>query len=665
MSGGGRREVPKYNNPKNSPFMTKEEKKITTDRIKEQKPPPVKEKNPLVNLQVYEPQKQFKKKEPTINPSMYMPMNTNNPYIPPQFQMPWMYNYSSSMPKIPIVKNYNINVSGPTTDHGRVNMIFEDILPMKEFNSTLNTVEERKNIQDYIRAVLLKNNDGENIELDGSKDTLMSYIKFMELNPYNVTSIHNNPYKSLPDNMLIYRSCYPIRYDNNSGMVQCAKNSIGVNVRIYKLTIEEYNIRKNNRAKYSEFDVWRELAYYEYIREQIIKKHVSPNFAMLYLYYICENTNIDFDKIMKMKGKIVKPQNLYTQIQTQQQTQQQTTQQIQQPPFMQQNTIYKINEKAYNKKSLICLTEAPNNNIYMWASKIYKNEGNIKKMVNTGYHDKKVWKSILFQLISGLYVLQINNIAFEDFKLENNVFIKEINAHGNIRKHWKYIIDGYEYYIPNYGYLLLIDSNYADIEQNISTFVNNPNRKYKIYGNMYGNNNNTYIKKKSFEALKKCINPNNFSNNMLQKGVVNPPDEILFLMNKMYTEINNDKNQDIGYYIKKYMTDFLNNRIGTYLRENEISSIIDVNKTNIKEGELVPYEVQYNTYKFGIYAGETKENGKIKLITKENDKIIEKSIGKGLIREYTNIENVAQEFNPDESNLNEKELLEIYTINKN
>ena len=45
------------------------------------------------------------------------------------------------------------------------------------------------------------------------------------------------------------------------------------------------------------FDVWREIKYYEYVREDIIKRKVSPNFVSLYLYTIDSTSNIDYQKL--------------------------------------------------------------------------------------------------------------------------------------------------------------------------------------------------------------------------------------------------------------------------------------------------------------------------------------------------------------------------------
>ena len=48
------------------------------------------------------------------------------------------------------------------------------------------------------------------------------------------------------------------------------------------------------------------MAFYEYVREHIIRKHVSQNFVSLYGYYLCKNSCINFDNI---KIGNVKPMN--------------------------------------------------------------------------------------------------------------------------------------------------------------------------------------------------------------------------------------------------------------------------------------------------------------------------------------------------------------------
>ena len=137
------------------------------------------------------------------------------------------------------------------------------------------------------------------------------FIKFMDLNPYNSYKFSKNPYKGLPKNMLWYRSCYPIRHDPQGGSVTCAKDSVGVSIRIYKLTTGEYMVNKQNHKNYLDYETWREIAYYELINNQIIRNKICPNFINMYGFYIVEKCDIDFDKISQFKGNDIIDQPQY------------------------------------------------------------------------------------------------------------------------------------------------------------------------------------------------------------------------------------------------------------------------------------------------------------------------------------------------------------------
>ena len=65
--------------------------------------------------------------------------------------------------------------------------------------------------------------------------------------------------------MLLYRSAYPIRYELDHNNISIAKESTGLNVRIYELNRAEIqaNILSNKINKML-FDVWREVRFYEY-----------------------------------------------------------------------------------------------------------------------------------------------------------------------------------------------------------------------------------------------------------------------------------------------------------------------------------------------------------------------------------------------------------------
>jgi hypothetical protein len=676
---------------------------------------------PLVDLQVYEPTKPPRPPR-QVDPALFAPIHNTTPFFPPQYQLPGMQQPYYYVPnRMPIVKNYSINVSGPITDHGKVNTIFEDILPRTQFVNTSNTLGERIDIYQFVRSVFVRHHDGEDIDLEGAGDnSLLSYLKFMELNPYNTNHFSKNPYQGLPNDMLIYRSCYPIRWDRYSNSVQCAKNSVGMNIRIYRLTVGEYRIKMEKKIDYHDYDVWRELAYYEYIREHVIKQNICPNFVTMYAYFICENCNIDFNKILEIKGKSREELEQFVSIQDptrelydhakrlvdkklvpRKYTPLNLNEYVPQkggklpplnagtpPPI--RHYIQKRKEQEYNKqgkpiilveenrknysgKGLVALTESPNYNLHGWASKTYEIEGNIRRMINTGFHKSVVWHSILFQLMVALYVLQINNIAFYDFNIEDNVYIKDISTHGNVTRYWKYIVDGYEYYVPNHGYLLLVDSNFKDIKgKEITISKESYDKKFKIYSNIYAQDGGVRYKKNSlknscFKAFEKTFSPNTFSSTFINKGGTQIPEDIKKLLSEINKDVANKKSKDIGFYIKTYMRMLMNNRIGTYLKEDENKNVRKDIPPDFTKGNVVVYEVHHNTHKFVIY-DKTVGDGTAQILSKKdtrNKNIEAEVVPISSLFNYSRYDQLIQDFKPAEANLSEDGLLETYTINKN
>ena len=697
-----------YKEPANSPFVPKIQKDINTARYQERKRKEDKmvkmpvgastADKPLVDLQVYQPV--IPKPKRPVNPASFVPPFNPGLGMPPQWQQPIYANplfaqtgnmYQQN--QVPILKNYNITVGGPSTNHGKVNTIYEDILPNKQFENTSNTLGERLNIYQYVRSIFLRQGDGEDIDIDGKGDnSLLKYLKFMELNPYNPNQLSNNPYKGLPLNMLIYRSCYPIRYDRYSNSTQCAPNSVGMNIRIYRLTKEEYMNRKQNNTDSNKFDVWREIDYYQYVREQIVKKKVCPNFSVLHAYYICERCNIDFDKLAMIRGVGVTTNpkfNVKTctepiqQLQCggnnsnlQQQQQQQSRPLLQQRVRVpEQQTKHRFQQNIngasmgcegtnqanmYSGKALVALTEAPTDGMINWARATRKINGTIQKMVNTGFHKAEVWFSVLFQIMAALYTMQIHEIAFQDFSVIDNIYIKDTTLHENVTRYWKYIINGVEYYVPNYGYLVLIDSNYKDVQNG-----------HKIKGKIFGED----VGDMPMNAFLKVFDPNAFSNAFTNNGGIAPSEEVITMLNGIKTrasDIRSTQKKDIDYYIKEFMTRFMNNRVGTLLKEDEISNIQQSATKDFRQGQVVVYEYNHESYKFVLYLGRTNTND-ARVITAENprtwhdtqkNRMIQSTVPFSSLFVYSLYEPIAQTYKPNEANLSEEQMLEVYVINK-
>lgn len=676
---GGQRIVPLYKEPKNSPFIPNIQKQIYGERIAENTKTNQHQNtnqsklNPIVNLQVYQPPKPREPTKPNI-PAVFYPPSVPNPYFPPQFTYqfpPYMMNmYHPS--QVPVIKAYNINIDGVTGDHTKLNLIYEDMLPTKQFITSTTTLGERLNIYNFVRAMMFPQGDGKNVGLDGkSNDTILSHLKFMDLNPYNTYKLSNNPYKGLPNGFLIYKTCYPIRYDSTESTVTCAKNSIGTNIRIYRMTEASYIVNSQSQKKFNEFDEWREMSYYEYVREHIIRKKECPNFVCLYGYYISANSKIDFDKIALLRGVAINNQPLY----------------VPNPPLFKKiiepcypnpnmpqvggvsgysTNSLRINLDAFTGKALVAMTEAPNYNLFGWASRTYQMDGNIRRQINTGFHLDKVWYSIIFQIMAAMYCMQIHKIFYSDFTVEDNIYIKDINVFGAATKYWKYKIDGCNYYIPNYGYIIMIDSNYKDLTSNTS-IINCPGNKHKLYAKFLDNNNisDANFKEQTFESFKKSMDCNIYDQSFVNFGGCKPPPEIMFLLNQISTQINTDNDKGIGKYLYTFMRRFMNNRVGTYLKETEIGNIRKDEQKNFMKGQLVVYEDGSSSYKFVIYIS-LHSIGVANILNKNdptNEDIIEMQVPITSLYSYTKMEPVTQNFRPNESNLNEDDLLETYIIN--
>jgi hypothetical protein len=703
--------IPLFLEPKNSPFVPNKQKNIIEERLVEegkkqyvnqpyntnqQKYP--KQQTPLVDLQVYEPSKPPPKPKTDLEKAaasiIYAPLNTANPYYPPQL-------YQAQ--PIPIIKNYNINVSGPTTDHAKVSSIYEDILPSKDLATTFNTLGERINLFKFIRSVFIKG-DGDNISLDENNVNnresnanityLLRYIKFMELNPYYNSSFNDsNPYKGLPDNMLIYRSCYPIRYSRQENCVQCAKNSVGLNVRIYGMSIAEYNIKKQNIVNYYESDLWREVAYYEYVREEIVKKKACPNFVIMYGYYISEKSNIDFNKLNNIKKGVISNiyqkscnnnlnNNLNLNNNTQVSQAKQVATQVANHLFNKANLnnkqtttttttcIQELSSLELSNKAIVSLTEAPTYNIFSWCTKTHKLDvsgDRVYKMVNCGFHTNEVWISVIFQILAALHTLQLHNIAFNEFDMANNIFIKDLSDQDNIiTKYWKYKVDDIDYYVPNYGYLVLLDSSFKD-NNNINYSLIKTNKANKIYSNtIFGNlkeaNNNLTreeINQKCFSSFTNCFNNGIFSNSFVDQGGIKPGDiyyeicKLANLDNKISNAIHTSS-----------LTKMLHNRVGTCLKTTEIHNVRKDDVKLFRNGQFAVIEPQVDMFTFVII----KERDLVDLNTysvfiKKGDNIIIEQIDVKRLFSYSNLEGLDQVYKPNEAILNEDGLLETYRIN--
>jgi hypothetical protein len=564
---------------------------------------------------------------------------------------------------------------------------------------------------------MIQQNDGENMD----NDSLLSYMKLVDINPF---TLEKNPYKDLPRNFLIYRSAYPIRLDEKFKL-HIAKNSTGINVRLYNLTYGEDNANKiNNNINKFKFNVWRELSYYNYIKNIIIQKKISQNFVSSILYKIDTKSDYQWTELSNTQKNKKNNDSWVNDLHKEQSKSKlnsvlnKNTNNKTVKLFYIDNESY-IGNKFYNdlvleannnkffnleyidikkgtsfpvskvpsiyieyidnsnnnqqeeyignhdkndfinwvditvfnnnklditistNKTLILLTESPNSSFIKWISPIYERFGSRQNMISTGYHPLEVYKSIIFQMIYIFAVLQKECIDFDELSLENNFYIKDLEIDKNVQTYWIYNIDSIDYYVPNYGYLVLFDSKYSNIDKDdrkykinsLKIFPNDNDDIYKCSNGVStctscsssGCTNCTY-KSELSRKFNEFINPLTFANIIKTKCGINLDNDVI----KLLKLIHNDINQEIYKKFIESFPEYLHNRIGTVLlkSEKELVSPLCRPKYNDAAGKLLVWEERNDFYRWVLYDSAASTSGRHKVYLFDNitNKLIEKYV---------------------------------------
>jgi hypothetical protein len=720
MTGGNSRVLPLYNHN----LATKNEKEEYSKHIKEKQP---QEQRPEKQYQEYTQENTERRKPVPTYPSPIVPII--NPYNP------FSTTYSVPLNNIPIIKKYNISLAGADNNIQSVAEIFEDILPQTHVAiNKSTTLSERLVLYSYIRSILVTKGDGQEIALTDKKNpeiiNLLSYMKMLEINPYHFSRLTNNHYRTMPDNFVMFRSCYPIRLDKTINMIHCAKEAVKANIRIYSLLNYDYiayRMDKNGvMRKYS--DIWREIFFYQYIREEILKKKMCPHFPLLYSYYITKSSGLDFDKIKELKKKYIDKNDIITinnndirqnffdktmesllsltnkgitvnvdskkqliDVKTEAELDEIINKENKFTFRDDKNTIvirdkFEIDLTKRSGKCLVAITESPNQNIINWATRTYIiDDGPVRKQISTGVHSVLEWKVIIFQLVIAMYVMEQKQIIINELSWNKNIFIKDLELTDSVG-YWKYNISGLLYYVPNVGNLLMIDSSFDDIKDGINFTLGKTDNEmqFKLYGALFDDSKDIKIMDKKINLkdfndmmilnFQNIFSRNNLGNEFSNYGGINPPDEILKLLddigNENYKgknkqdEIENDANimtyQDI---ILKYFTQFLHNKIGKIVNDIEIKQLYRPGFINkFSKGELVAIKSQnIDVLKWGIYIRKL-ENANFSILT--NDENEELGIHE---HEYT-ISEISKIYGKIEQNyelndkLIEEEILETYKL---
>jgi hypothetical protein len=572
----------------------------------------------------------------------------------------------------PLNQAYHITMPGPSGDHTRVSRMFDDILPAKDNQMTMITIGERLALYRYLRSIIIKDYEGELIGTDNNQVNhhILAYIRFLSVNSHGYSEISDNPYKTLPYRMILYNSCYPMSIVNNQAIA--AKNASSINVRIYALNIAE-NIAYNLRDQvYREYPVWRELCFYEYMRENIIKRKKCPNFVLMYSYFMTQNNSINFHKMkykeLSQTDRLTRENLLFIETRKQKSLVNELVNNETLEPYLPSRFILKLPDEikpelqVYSGTCLVIVTEGPTHNIYQWTSRIYNKRGAIREMTQHGFHYEKEWENITIQIMLAMACLQEHAIYIRDMTLKDHVYIKDLKIDGASAGYWKYRLNGVNYYVPNLGALVMIDSNFKQIED--TSVLPKTKRSYGMYFDaIYGVHtyNKDKLRKKICDNLKRMLNSNSFTNEHTKNYVNELPESIKSLWNR----ISSDPSDDISEIITKTMGKFLHNRIGTFLKRSEIEFIREIPSREFKRGDLVVYNKNGNKdYRWALFL--SQENNQAKILCKsspDDPTYNEDIVPYGNLNEYSSVEIIEQNVNnPRDLKISEENLLETYDI---
>ncbi len=528
-----------------------------------------------------------------INQSPYLPFSMShhnpsgfpklyNPYGPKLHDSFYDVGGEHALP-IGFIKNYNIfadNIHDYQTK--MMPIIYEDSIPMRGAKHELTTLSERILLYEYIKNNLVSYEEGEEGCMNQNRgNNLLKQLKYLSPHPVNFNVLYKNPLQGLRKGLRIYRSCYPITTDRTNKTI-CQKGSLGIHIRFYKKEYFDDELTKHS-GNNTITNMKRELEFYIWIRNNILLKKVCPNFTMLYTYNKCFTCNELFNELDK--SKIVRPMPA---------------------PFtlnMKPKNVLKSTALDFNKSCLVVISEAPNMNILEWMSNTRSYGFNKKVQNNYGYHSKEVWYSIYFQIWAALYTLQQNNIYINNFDYDN-IWIKILPEVG----YWIYNIDNIKYYVPNCGFLVMIDCGFKEK-------VLNNEKPCIISSRLFGSDTN-YRDETENSTFEKCqemwdniINSDPFGRGLVNASVRLPPPEILDMIKQCYEQKTIETVQD---RFLNHMSTFLHNRIGTNVFTNELQNI-DITSTNYldlmnyRRGELVIYinDINNNII-WGLYLGDNK-----------------------------------------------------------
>ena len=131
-------------------------------------------------------------------------------------------------------------------------------------------------------------------------------------------------------------------------------------------------------------------------------------------------------------------------------------------------------------------------------------DGDAKFLFKDEYHDTKIYKSFIFQILIAIYSFTNYTMLYHRDVKPDNILYKKINE--NIVLHYK--INDIDYYVPTYGYLFML-ADFGIVNFKLGRRLDDiVNLNYKIvtsYLSFYSNKYPDVINKKNLDNMIRII----------------------------------------------------------------------------------------------------------------------------------------------------------------
>jgi hypothetical protein len=239
--------------------------------------------------------------------------------------------------------------------------------------------------------------------------------------------------------------------------------------------------------------------------------------------------------------------------------------------------------------------------------------------------------------------------TFREMNLQRNFYVKDVSEFASTVQFWRYKIKDIDYYVPNYGHLLMFDSNYHDLTTK---------KEHKIIAEIFKDDFKIINQTIRSNALD-CLSPDNFGQEFKNQGGVKLSDDMIKLLTTICTDIRNGDSFDM--IIQNNLLKYVNNRVGTQLRKNEIEYVKKNDIRPFRKGEMVIYERTFDNYEVVLFIGNKDERNSI-CATKDKDSYVLNSISKDLLYHYADTEIIRQDTKPGEPSLSLDYIIETYNL---